>query len=250
MDIYDYAKYPSKDDWLKICGDKVETFNKLGIQNSKTKFNLLDIDEGYYGVNLSYWLKEFNNRAFDLIANYTLLKSYYDAGIPDDEWVEGQGTLLPYFEENHYGNLFWFSFYTDSYYTRFEGLIDAVYHLMNVKYKFDIEPSPRFRKKVLTKLETADEELYSYFVELPKNAVFKKVQNLRNDIVHNYRPNQFDSGYKRKENEDGSISFTMSIGEYTTSKEFLNNIHDSLDLLGEITDKIRDKVKLIEEESV
>ncbi|MDP9742830.1 UNVERIFIED_ORG: hypothetical protein QFZ59_004660 [Bacillus sp. B2I3] len=248
MDIYDYAKYPTKEDWLKICGDKVDTTDKLSLDNSKRKFNIMNINEGYYGIKHSYWLQEFNNRAFDLITNYTLLKSYYDAGIPDDEWYKssednGKIQYLPNLEERHKGNLYWFSFYMDSYYTRFEGVIDAVYHVINTKYKFEIEPAFGFRKKVLKELETADKDLYDYLSALPNNTVFKKVQDLRNNIVHNYRPSQIDSGYTKVKNTDGSQTITKTVGNYTTSTEFLNNIHDSLDLLAKITDEIRDKVK-------
>lgn len=250
MDIYDYAKYPLKEDWLKICGEKVETLDKFSLENSKRKFNILNFDESYYGIKLSYWLQEFNNRAFDLIANYTLLKSYYDAGIPDDEWYKSPGDnglsiqYFPHFEEKHFGNLYWFGFYMDSYYTRFEGLIDAVYHVINSKYKFEIEPSLGFRNKVLKELKTADNDLYDYLMALPSNTVFIKVKDFRNNIVHNYRPNQIDSGYTKTKNADGSQTISMSIGNYTTTTEFLNNIHESLDLLGEITDAIRNKVKL------
>lgn len=249
MDIYDYGKYPSKEDWLKICKDKLESIDKIGFDRPKNKytFNLLDFDEAYHGMRLNYWLQEFNNRAFDLIANYTLLKSYYDAGIPDDEWYtsgeDGTGVrYFPHLEEKHFGNLYWFGFYLESYYTRFEGLIDAVYHVLNLKYKMDIEPALRFRKKVLTKLETADKTLYDYLVTLPNDAVFKKVNEYRNNIVHNYRPNQVDNGYVKEKHDDGSTTITMTVGNYTTSTEFLTNINDSLDLLAEITDEIKDKV--------
>jgi len=85
MDIYDYAKYPSKEDWLELCGDKLESINKLSLEMKDRHF-VIDFEDSYYAVNLSYWLQEFNNKAFDLIANYTLLKSYYNAGIPDEEW--------------------------------------------------------------------------------------------------------------------------------------------------------------------
>ena len=249
VDIYDYAKYPEKENWLKICGDKVDTLNKLSLEANKTTFNILNFDEGYYGMTLHYWLQEFNNRAFDLKANYTLLKSYYDAGIPDEEWHISPGkngqsvSYFPHFEEEHFGNLYWFGFYMDSYYTRFEGLIDSVYHLINIKYKLDIEPAFGFRKKVLTKLEAVDQDLYDYLKVLPQNAVYSKVNDFRNNIVHNYRPNQIDSGYKKANNADGSRTITMSVGNYTTSTEFLNNIHDSLDLLADITDEIRNKVE-------
>lgn len=250
VDIYDYAKSPAKEDWEKICKDKIESIDKIGLERPKNKytFNLLSFDEGYHGMRLNYWIQEFNNRAFDLIANYTLLKSYYDAGIPDDEWYISPGKngesiqYFPHLEEKHHGNLYWFGFYLESYYTRFEGLIDAVYHVLNLKYKLDVEPTYGFRKNVLTKLKTADKDLYDYLVTLPNDAVFKKVNEYRNNIVHNYRPNQVDSGYVEQKHANGIKTIDMTVGNYTTSTEFLTNIHDSLDLLAEITDEIKDKV--------
>ncbi len=35
VDIYDYAKYPSKEEWVKLCGDKVDILDKLGLENNK-----------------------------------------------------------------------------------------------------------------------------------------------------------------------------------------------------------------------
>ncbi|MEH6854089.1 Cthe_2314 family HEPN domain-containing protein [Priestia megaterium] len=249
MDIYDYGKYPAKEDWEKICKDKIESINKIGLERTKNKFtfNLLDYNEGYYGIRFNYWLQEFNNRAFDLVANYTLLKSYYDAGIPDDEWYtsgeDGTGVrYFPHFEERHHGNLYWFGFYLESYYTRFEGLIDAIYHVINIKYKFDIEPALRFRKKVLKELETTDKDLYDYLSALPQDAIYKKVSEYRNNMVHNYRPSQIDSGYIEQTHVNGIKTIDKTVGNYTTSTEFLTNINDSLDLLAEIIDEIKDKV--------
>lgn len=245
LDIYDYAKYPSKEDWLELCEDKVETLNRIRLESTKKKFSIFDVD----GMNLNYWIKEFNNRAFDLITNYTLLKSYYNAGIPDEEWYispgkDGQSVqYFPHFEEKHFGNLYWYGFYLDSYYTRFEGMIDSVYHLINLKNRFGIEPSMGFIGKVLKQLESTDKDFYDYLKSLPTNTVYAKVKDFRNNLVHNYRPNQVDSGYKRTNNADGSETITMTVGNYTTSTEFLNNINDSLELLVEITDTIRDKVK-------
>ncbi|TQS00066.1 Cthe_2314 family HEPN domain-containing protein [Paenibacillus ottowii] len=252
MDIYDYARNPLKEDWQKICGEKVEVINNLGLSDPKRKFNVLNLFDGYHGINLSYWIREFNNRIFDLITNYTLLKSYYDAGIPDEEWYKSPGDngesiqYFPHFKEEHFGNLYWFSFYMDSYYTRFEGVIDSVYHLVNVKYQFDVETTLGFRIRVMKKLKTKDSDLYAYLNSLPENPVFKEIKDFRNNIVHNFRPNQVDSGLSKTKNEDGSTTYSMGIGNYTSSSEFLNNINESLDLLLEITDKIREKVSLSE----
>lgn len=236
---------------MKICGDKADVINRIYLDNNVNKFelSLSDFEDGYYNIQMQYWLKEFNNRAFDLIVNYTLLKYYYDAGIPDEEWYKSPGEngksveYFPHFKREHYGILYWFGFYVDSYYTRFEGLIDTVYHIINVKYRLDIEPSLGFKGNVLKKLEKKDKALFEYLNSLPDNPVYRQINEFRNNIVHNYRPNQIDSGFTRTINPDGSKIITMSVGNYTTSTEFLNNIKDSLDLLADITDVIRVKIK-------
>ncbi|UAT29521.1 hypothetical protein K7T73_13020 [Bacillus badius] len=249
MDIYDYAEYPKKEDWLEICKDKVDSINKLSFNISPRTFDILNNRIAHFGIELNYQLKEFNNRAFDLITNYTMLKAYYEKGIPDDEWYapseESKARIqyFPQFEEKHYANLYWFSFYSESYYTRFFGLIDSLYHLVNTKYKFEIEPKLGFINKVLKKLEVADKGLYDYLKALPDNNVYKKVSEFRNNLVHNFRPNQIDSGITTEVLPDGRTSISVSVGRYTTSNEFLENIHDSLDLLADIIDNTKDKLE-------
>jgi len=250
MDIYDYAKYPSKEDWLEICKDKASAIEKISLEIPITQNTLLDLFGLNNGMELNYWIKEFNNKAFDLTTNYTLLKSYYDAGIPDVEWYKSPGEngvsiqYFPHFKEEHRANLYWFGFYMESFYTRAESLIDAVYHLINVKFDLEVEPKLGFRRNVLNKLETVDKNLFDYLKDLPQNVKFKKMNEHRNNIVHNFRPNQIDSGIKKKEKQtDGIAVRTLSVGNYTTSTEFLTVIHESIDLLVEITDEIRDKIK-------
>lgn len=109
--------------------------------------------------------------------------------------------------------------------------------------RLDIEPSLGFKGNVLKKLEKKDKALFEYLNSLPDNPVYRQINEFRNNIVHNYRPNQIDSGFTRTINPDGSKIITMSVGNYTTSTEFLNNIKDSLDLLADITDVIRVKIK-------
>jgi len=248
MNIYDYARYPTPEEWDQIYKKKANSLDKIQLEVVKKKFNILDFDEGYYGIQLNYILGEFNNRAFDLVNNYVMLMSYHNAGIPDEEWYispgkDGQSVqYFPHFEEKHYIHLYWFGFYMESYYTRFFGMIDSVYHLINVKYKFGLEPSFDFISKVLKKLETKDKELYDYLKTIPQNPVFKKANEFRNNFVHNYRPNQVDSGFVKKKNPDGSETITMTVGNYTPSSEFVKNIEDGIDLLADIIEAIRHKV--------
>jgi hypothetical protein len=247
MNIHDYAKYPTPEEWDGIYQKKKSSLDKLNLANEKRKFNILDFDEGYYGIQLSYGLSEFNNRSFDLVNNYIILMSYYNEGIPDDQWYISPGKnghsvqYFPDFEAKHYILHYWFGFYMESYYTRFSGMIDTVYHLINLKYRFEIDPTVGFIKKVLKKLESEDKILYDYLKTIPNNTVYEKVNEFRNNIVHNFRPNQVDSGFERKKQPDGSEIISMSIGNYTPSSVFVKNIEDSIDLLADIIDHIKGK---------
>ncbi|AGK54500.1 Cthe_2314 family HEPN domain-containing protein [Bacillus sp. 1NLA3E] len=245
MNIFDYAQYPTPEDWDILSKKKKESLDKINLTNDKRTHNGLD----FLGIELSYWLKEFNNRVFDLVNNYVLLMFYFNKGIPDDEWYISPGKngqsieYFPHFEEKHYIYQYWFGFYMESYYTRFSGIFDAIYHLINVKYKFEIPEKLGFRKEVLQKLKNKDDCLYNFLNDIPNNNIYKEVSDLRNNIAHNFRSNQVDSGYNKKKNPDGSVIITMTVGNYTTTSEFVRNIEESIDFLADVIDEVRDKVK-------
>ena len=70
------------------------------------------------------------------------------------------------------------------------------------------------------------------------------MNEFRNNLVHNYRPHQVDSGFRRRKKSDGSAEIIMDVGKYTTSSEFVKNIEDSIDLLADVTNEIRMKILL------
>jgi hypothetical protein len=244
--IYEYADYPTHKSWNELYIKKEEKLNsiKLREQGGVQTFSVLS-SEGLMKFELSYWINEFNNKAFDLINNYIILMHYYNKGIPDTEWVlpreKGGVKYFPHFEEKHHHIIYWFGFYMDSYYTRFSSLIDSIYHIINVKYFLGVEPTLGFKGKVSTALKTQDEDLYSYLNEIRGNDTYKAVEHFRNDITHNFRPNQIDSGIKciRKK---GVFSVSGGVGNYTTTTEFVVNIEESIDLLAGIIDSIRNKL--------
>jgi hypothetical protein len=249
LNIADFAKYPTPEEWDSIIEKKRESWNKIKLNEKKQKkYNILDLSQ-IDQMELDFWINEFNDRAFALANNYVMLRSYYDQGIPDDPYYESpgpKGESVRYFplftDEKHYVLHFWFGFYTESFYTRYSAIIDTVYHIINAKYKFGISPGTGFIKKVLNKLKTVDEELYVYLNDLQNNQVFKKFKKLRNDIAHNFSPSQVSSGIKREQKEDGSLVISLGIGDYTTTKEFVDNIDESIDLLADIVEKIRTKI--------
>lgn len=62
-------------------------------------------------------------------------------------------------------------------------------------------------------------------------------------IVHNFRTNQIHSGITKEILNNGSIMFSLGVGNYTTSAKFLNVIHDSIDFLLEIKERIAESSK-------
>lgn len=248
MNISDYAMYPSPEDWDSIIESKKQEIKKIELKNENKKYNLLDPNH-LVEVDLASWRTEFNNRAFDLINNYVMLKSYFNMGIPDEEWYISPGKngqsiqYFPHFEEKHHIHHYWFGFYSESYYTRFFSLIDTIYHLTNVKYEFDIDPGLGFNGKVLNELKSIDKDLYDVLQGIKTNDVYGKASDYRNDTIHNYRPNQIDSGYKKEKLEGGGTKWTMSVGDYTPTTSIVKNIEESIEFLADLTDKIREKLE-------
>lgn len=74
--------------------------------------------------------------------------------------------------------------------------------------------------------------------------MYSKVSEFRNNITHNYRPNQITSGIDRKIGTDGSIIINYGIGIYTTTEEFKDNIEKGIELLAKIVDDIREKIEI------
>jgi hypothetical protein len=245
--IFDYADYPTHESWNEQYLRKNKTLDKISLkeENENQSYSVLS-SEGLMNWELSFWINDFNNKAFDLINTYIILIHYYNKGIPDTEWFakseRGGVRFFPHFEEKHHHIIYWFSFYLESYYTRFSSLIDTIYHIINVRYYLRIEPTQGFKSKVSKALKNADVELYIYLNDIRKNDTYKAVEELRNNITHNFRPHQVDSGIKRTKKE-GSFSIVGGVGNYTTTTEFVNNIELSLDLIAEIIDTIRTKLE-------
>lgn len=247
--LFDYADYPTPEEYDEIYNKKKDKLNKIQLKSDKKTYNLLDgLSDGFQKMELDYWITEFNNRTFDLVTSYAMLMHYYNKGIPDKEWYISPGKngvsiqYFPHFEEKHYIYLYWFGFYMDSYYTRFFSIIDTIYHLINIKYGFGIENSLGFNKRTSNELKTKDKDLYDYLNSIRANEIYKKVSEFRNNITHNYRPNQIDSGINRK-TEKGKFVISMGVGNYTPTNEFATNIDQSIDLLSDIINNVRIKIE-------
>lgn len=243
VSILEYASYPADSDWNELVRNKKAQLDNIGFDNFSNKINLFDFAE----VELTYWKKEFNNRAGDLQTSYVMMMHYYKQGIPDDEWYISPGKkgntvdYFPHFNLRHFGLLYWYGFYLDGYLSRFTGLIDSIYHLINAKYDFRVKEDLSFKRNVLSQLKNKDRGLHDYLDNLKSNGIYKKTNEIRNSFMHNYRPNQIDSGLSYSE-KDGSLTISFGIGQYTTTTEILKIVEDSIDLLSDISNFIKQHI--------
>lgn len=243
--IFDFAQYPTPSNWDEIYEEKKISWDKIQLKQKNQTFSLFD----FQGIELSYWIKEFNNRVFDLVCSYVMMLNYFRLGIPDEEWYispgkDGQSVqYFPHFEEKHYSYLYWFGFYMDGFYTKYFSTLDTIYHLINVKYGFEVKDSLGFKRKISDKLKAEDKELFNFLESIREDEVYKRVSDFRNNITHNYRPNQIDSGINTKK-ENGKITISMTVGNYTTTNSFVDNINESIDLLASIVENVKDKVEV------
>lgn len=245
--IYDHAKYLTTQEFDEVYNNKKEFLDKIHfkeVEGGNFLEQILNCE-----LELKYWIREFNNRSFDLSNTYAILMNYYNKGIPDKEWYispgkNGRGIqYFPHFEEKHYAYLYWFGFYMDIFYTRFFGLIDTIYHILNIKYKLEVPEKLGFNKVVSDNLRKYDIDLFNYLEKVRKNDVYIKVLDFRNNLTHNYRPNQITSGINREKRADGSIIIDYGVGDYTTTEEFVENIENGIELLAKIVDDIREKIE-------
>lgn len=270
--IFDHAKYPTTQEIDVLLEGKEEFFKRMTLEvGGKKTYNLLDIKS----VDYSYWLLEFNNRVFDLTNTYAMLMFYYNKGIPDEEWCtsskDGTGTVyFPHFEEEHTAYHYWFGFYSESYYTRFFGVVDIFYHLANIKYNLNAKKNMKFRGNVLNNLSNGGAEsnrelraeLKGKLNNFMNDDVFKATNKFRKDITHNFRPNQVGSPIKevRRVEEEVYIydkqgnrtrindvskvkSYEITTGSYTPTKDFVNNINESIEFLSNFVESVKEHFK-------
>lgn len=244
--IFNYEKSLTNDEFKVIYNIKKFTFDRIKFERRKSEDFITEILSGQN--EMKHWIDEFNNRAFDLSNVYVMLMNYYNQGIPDDEWNISPGKngesvqYFPNFKEKHYAYNYWFGFYIDSFYTKFFGLIDNIYHIFNSKYYLKVPEKYGFNKNVIEELKKKDINLANYLDNIRNNNVFREVSNFRNDIVHNYRRNQIDDRVTVENRSDGSTRYIYGVGKYTTTKQFVENIEKGIEFLAKIADDIRDKI--------
>ena len=245
MDILDYQLILEKGDIRKLSGDLDEHFEKLQLElPSKDSYG--GFISFFENMELEYSIREFNNRKCSLVINYALAKKYLDKGIPDAPYYKVPGkngtgiSYFPLFEDEHYVNHYWYGFYMESFYFRFEGLLDAIYHILKQKYDLNIPTKNGFQQAVLKKVKIKEPDLYNFLKSFKENNAYIDMKKIRNDITHNYSPNQLSSGITRHKNGDGKTeAISSGVPEYTNVSQIQSNVDSNIRLLAELIEDIQ-----------
>ena len=200
-------------------------------------------------------IEEYNNKVGTLEITYSLVRHYYDKGIPDDPWFESPGQngesvrYMPLFQEEHWGRRYWFSYYADNYYLRISSLWDTMLELLNHYYQYNIVVDLRFRSALLKRLKKDHSVVAQIFEDIQKDPLYIEAQRIRTAAAHGvssnnvtntvrFEPNAdvdvvvFENG-KPKLDDNGKVvvekkrgtSVSYSVGEYTTTNEIMTNLN-------------------------
>jgi len=232
--IGDYLEYPTKEQMIEI--EKKSKTDQLYLKimwpsvvySPPTK----NIFFFFSRHETDSWIRMLNNRLGQARLSYIFLLHYLNKGIPDEEWYiapSGDDLSVQYFphfqvETYHYKTMF--DYYTDAFYYKFFSAWDTVYHIVNSYYTFNIEPKYRFKDLVRRELLMKDIDLHNQIVDSERSNAFKESKRLRDNITHNYAPNDISSGIKRERIGGELQRISMSRGEYTPSMVFVNNINE------------------------
>jgi len=248
MDILDYQLTLDHGDILRLEGELKIYFNKIQLKVDG-KDEASNIFTEHEDMELNYLIRDFNNKKFSLKINYALAKKYLEKGIPDTPYYQSPGkngsgvSYFPLFQEENYVNHYWYGFYIEAFYFRFEGLVDSIYHIVNSKFNLGISTGVGFQNKILKKLKIENPPLALTLENIKKDDVYMKAKHIRNDITHNFSPNQLSSGIKIHKNKEGIIEgISSSIPEYMSVLEIQTNIDKIIKLLAKLTDNIQQKL--------
>ncbi|MGW7160712.1 Cthe_2314 family HEPN domain-containing protein [Paenibacillus taichungensis] len=230
--IHEYLEYPTKEQWIEI--EENSKINSLYLEVKRPEIN--DLFAMFAEQELASWIRLFNNRLGQSRMSYIFFKHYYNKGIPDEEWYispgkDGQSIqYFPHFKKDETINYkVMFDYYVDAFYYKFFSAWDTIFHIINVQYQFDVEKDKDFNRNILTNLNSVNLALKKQFNKTNYSKAFKKSRILRNDITHNFAPNDISSGISKKK-EDGQLKeISFGVGSYTPSSEFVQNIDEVIE---------------------
>ncbi len=220
-------KYPTKDEWIKIQENSNIDKLKLTVAIPQST----DIFTFAINQELRSWIRLFNNRLGETRMSYVLFMSNFNEGIPDEQWYISPGfngesiQYFPHFEEKNFHFKSMFDYYVDIFYYKFFSAWDTMFHILNTHQQFDVNSGIGFNNKVLNKLKVTNQELHNIIKETDNSASFIKSRDLRNNITHNFAPNEVSSGLTKLKRNGELKRIDVGIGSYTPSSIFVENIN-------------------------
>lgn len=203
---------------------------------------------------LNEMIQDYNNKVGSLIITYTLLRHYYDKGIPDDPWYISPGPngesikYMPLFENEHWGRRYWFSYFSDTYYLRIFSLWDSVLELINHFYGYNIPVDLRFRGNLIKNLKNDHPLVAQELAGIQQEPIYITAQANRTAAAHGVSQNSVTNTVHFDPNgemdvpiwENGALKTDESgkpimkkvhgptvshcVGDYTLTKSIMDNI--------------------------
>lgn len=233
IDIFQGLRYPTEVEYNRSGANLDSNWNSMMLESPVRSGNLF-IDELFLIIDLDEAYIAFNRRIFETKLTYKMAVFFYNNGIPDDPWYisPGKDQGVDYFpnfkEDEHYVNHYWFNYYTESFYSRFQGVIDYLFHIINKKYCLNIEDKVGFNKFVLNKLKVKEPRLRLLLNKHYYNNHYKELLTYRNNIIHNSKPGEISGSVTK---QGGLVAY--GIGEYTSTTVLKNNMDKNIQLLSE-----------------
>ncbi|WZY01607.1 Cthe_2314 family HEPN domain-containing protein [Bacillus sp. FSL W7-1360] len=235
VDLLERLRYPTDDEFSELGKELSIDWKNIFLERVGNRNEDSPVDYFFGRTELIHVYGEFNSRVFHTRMAYKLALFAYDKGIPDEPWnspsgSDGRSTLFPNFTENvHYANQFWFFFYAESFYAKFQGIIDFLYHVINLRYGFYVETGLDFKRKVSKELKKSGPDFLVLLQRYWKNNDYRQLREYRNDIIHNSRPG--DISDRISKHDSGVVSY--GIGKYTPSEEIKRNMDANIKVFGE-----------------
>src|SRR5699024_12573052 len=151
-------------------------------------------------IDLDHWQMLLRNKLISINNDFGYALFYYYKGIPDDEWYmspgkQGQSVqYYPHFEDQHYSNLYNFSYFVDIFFLKYFTVYETIDHLLVKLYNFKIKRNISFNNAII-KLKDVNYPLYKqlYNIKNSDNYICRNI--LRYDIAHIHQQHRFDCNY-------------------------------------------------------
>lgn len=217
---YDFLKFKIVYNEFKETNEVYEIDIKIKIMfsNSGLKMDLMNKISGMY-------------------RSFVFLIYYFEKEIPDDEYLVSPGndgesiSYYPDFTENNFIDKSSFDFYTDFFYFKLFSSFDSLCHIINLLYQITTNKKEiGFNNKFFDKLKMKNKSLAELLFNILDNDDFKRAKEIRNNITHNFSPNQISTTIEEKI-EDNKIIGVITHNKYFTSKDIKENVYKSLGIL-------------------